>query len=145
MRIVQTSTIAALLLLTTSLSAANPRVRRGPTAPRVSKYKPTAKSKLSSTSIDSERATQIQNALIKAGYLTGTPSGTWDSTTQAAMEKLQSDNGWQTKLVPDSRAIIKLGLGANSNQASLLAVTPGEELEAPAVAEPTPTPTAAAK
>ncbi len=29
----------------------------------------------------------------------------------AAMQKLQADNGWQTKLVPDSRAIIKLGLG----------------------------------
>jgi hypothetical protein len=27
------------------------------------------------------------------------------------MEKLQADNGWQTKIVPDSRAIIKLGLG----------------------------------
>jgi hypothetical protein len=27
------------------------------------------------------------------------------------MQKFQSDNGWQTKLVPDSRAIIKLGLG----------------------------------
>jgi hypothetical protein len=27
------------------------------------------------------------------------------------MQKFQSDNGWQTKLMPDSRAIIKLGLG----------------------------------
>jgi hypothetical protein len=27
------------------------------------------------------------------------------------MTKLQSANGWQTKLVPDSRALIKLGLG----------------------------------
>jgi hypothetical protein len=27
------------------------------------------------------------------------------------MQKYQADNGWQTKLVPDSRAIIKLGLG----------------------------------
>jgi hypothetical protein len=27
------------------------------------------------------------------------------------MQKFQSDNGWQTKLIPDSRAIIKLGLG----------------------------------
>ena len=30
------------------------------------------------------------------------------------MEKLQADNGWQTKLVPDSRALIKLGLGPSS-------------------------------
>ena len=33
------------------------------------------------------------------------------------MEKLQADNGWQTKLVPDARAIIKLGLGPGSTPA----------------------------
>ena len=27
--------------------------------------------------------------------------------------KYQGDNGWQTKVVPDSRALIKLGLGPN--------------------------------
>jgi hypothetical protein len=27
------------------------------------------------------------------------------------MQKLQEDNGWQTKITPDSRALIKLGLG----------------------------------
>jgi hypothetical protein len=47
--------------------------------------------------------------------MTGEPSGVWDSSTQAAMVKMQSENGWQTKLVPDSRAIIKLGLGPGSN------------------------------
>lgn len=61
--------------------------------------------------IDSERATQIQEALIKQHYLTGTPSGEWDSTTEAAMQKYQSDHGWQTKMTPDSRALIALGLG----------------------------------
>jgi hypothetical protein len=61
--------------------------------------------------MDTERATQIQQALIKSGYMTGEPSGKWDSTSIAAMQKLQSDNGWQTKIMPDSRALIKLGLG----------------------------------
>jgi len=61
-------------------------------------------------SIDDSRATQIQTALVKSGYLSD-PSGHWDSETSAAMQKYQADNGWQTKLVPDSRAIIKLGLG----------------------------------
>jgi hypothetical protein len=61
--------------------------------------------------IDSERATEIQQALIKDGYLTGEPSGVWDSQSAAAMQKLQGDNGWQTKITPDSRALIKLGLG----------------------------------
>ncbi len=64
--------------------------------------------------MDDERAAQIQTALIKAGYLTGAPSGHWDADSEAAMEKLQADNGWQTKLVPDSRALIKIGLGPST-------------------------------
>ena len=65
-------------------------------------------------SMSSERATEIQSALIQRGYLSGEPTGTWDSASYVAMQKMQSDNGWQTKLVPDSRALIKLGLGPNS-------------------------------
>lgn len=63
--------------------------------------------------IDAERASEIQNALIRQKYLSGTPSGAWDSQTQAAMQQYQSDHGWQTKLMPDSRALISLGLGPN--------------------------------
>jgi peptidoglycan hydrolase-like protein with peptidoglycan-binding domain len=61
--------------------------------------------------IDAERARQIQDALIREHYLSGKPSGVWDSATQAAMQKYQADNGWQAKTTPDSRALIKLGLG----------------------------------
>jgi hypothetical protein len=67
--------------------------------------------------IDSERVTAIQNALIKAHYLNGEPSAKWDSDTQAAMLKFQADQGWQTKITPDSRALIKLGLGPNHSGA----------------------------
>ena len=63
--------------------------------------------------IDSSRAVEIQNALIRQNYLKGAPSGQWDSQTQVAMQKYQSDHGWQTKLMPDSRALISLGLGPN--------------------------------
>jgi peptidoglycan hydrolase-like protein with peptidoglycan-binding domain len=61
--------------------------------------------------ITPERATQIQSALIRDNYLTGSPSGQWDSQTEAAMQKYQAAHGWQTKLTPDSRALIALGLG----------------------------------
>lgn len=61
--------------------------------------------------MDPERATAIQNALIEKGYMTGEPTGTWDAASVAAMQKLQGENGWQTKITPDSRALIKLGLG----------------------------------
>jgi peptidoglycan hydrolase-like protein with peptidoglycan-binding domain len=61
--------------------------------------------------IDSDRARQIQTALIREHYMQGEPTGQWDSTTQAAMQKFQADQGWQSKTTPDSRALIKLGLG----------------------------------
>lgn len=61
--------------------------------------------------IDSTRVREIQSALIREHYLDGQATGLWDARTKAAMVKYQADNGWQTKKVPDSRAIIKLGLG----------------------------------
>ncbi len=62
--------------------------------------------------MESSRAAEIQAALIRAGYLSGEPSGVWDADSISAMEKLQDANGWQTKYTPDSRALVKLGLGA---------------------------------
>ena len=108
------------LLLSVIVATAVPAVaashkRRGPTATRVSS-KHVKKSRIQSQrTIDDGRATQIQTALIKARYLSGEPSGHWDAQSQTAMVKLQADNGWQTKLVPDSRALIKLGLGPNTD------------------------------
>jgi peptidoglycan hydrolase-like protein with peptidoglycan-binding domain len=67
--------------------------------------------------IEPERVTQIQQALIREHYLNSDANGKWDTTTQAAMQKYQADNGWQTKLMPDSRAIKKLGLGADYSTA----------------------------
>lgn len=61
--------------------------------------------------IDPDRAREIQTALIREKYMSGEPTGEWDSETQTAMLKYQADHGWQTKLTPDSRALIKLGLG----------------------------------
>lgn len=61
--------------------------------------------------IDADRAREIQTALIHQNYLTGAPSGQWDAATESAMQKYQADHGWQTKLTPDSRALISLGLG----------------------------------
>ena len=68
-------------------------------------------------SIDSDRVTEIQQALIREHYLNGEASGEWDDSTRAAMVKYQADQGWQTKLTPDSRAIKKLGLGPDYSNA----------------------------
>ncbi len=61
--------------------------------------------------IDPTRAREIQEALIREHYLEGTASGIWDAKSQDAIQRYQADNGWQSKVVPDSRALIKLGLG----------------------------------
>lgn len=63
--------------------------------------------------IDSTRAREIQTALIREHYMQGEPTGMWDTSTQAAMQKYQADHGWQAKTTPDARALIKLGLGPN--------------------------------
>jgi hypothetical protein len=65
--------------------------------------------------IDSERAQAIQEALIREHYLTGEATGTWNQASEEAMRRYQADQGWQSKTVPDSRALIKLGLGPSKD------------------------------
>jgi hypothetical protein len=67
--------------------------------------------------IQGDRAREIQTALIREGYLGGEPSGVWDQQTKDAMTRYQADHGWQTKTLPDSRALIELGLGPNHEDA----------------------------
>lgn len=78
-----------------------------------SKHKKSRKSasKRGQQKIDSGRAREIQEALIREHYLDGAASGTWDAKSQSAMQRYQADHGWQSKVVPDSRALIKMGLG----------------------------------
>ncbi len=61
--------------------------------------------------MDAKRVREIQAALIRENYLKGRPAGVWNERSKAAMARFQSDNRWQSKVVPDSRALIKLGLG----------------------------------
>jgi hypothetical protein len=61
--------------------------------------------------IDPERAQAIQEALIREHYLSGDATGTWNQASEDAMRRYQADHGWQSKQVPDSRALISLGLG----------------------------------
>ena len=61
--------------------------------------------------IEPERVTEIQQALIREHYLDGEATGEWNQATRDALIRFQSDNRWQTKVLPDARALIKLGLG----------------------------------
>jgi hypothetical protein len=73
--------------------------------------------------IQPDRAREIQEALIRENYLTGEPSGQWDARTKDAMTRYQADHGWQTKVTPDSRALIKLGLGPKYADADVYKAT----------------------
>jgi peptidoglycan hydrolase-like protein with peptidoglycan-binding domain len=65
--------------------------------------------------IDSPRAQAIQEALIREHYFHGEANGKWDQASEEAMRRYQQDHGWQDKTVPDSRALIKLGLGPSND------------------------------
>lgn len=91
--------------------------------------------------IDPDRAREIQQALIREHYLNGPANGQWDATTEAAMQKYQSDHGWQTKLTPDSRALIKLGLGPKDDTAAQAA--PANPISSSALKPAAPAPAVA--
>ncbi|MGD0736058.1 MAG: peptidoglycan-binding domain-containing protein [Terracidiphilus sp.] len=111
------------LILSASLTAAPAFATRGHHATASGHaqgtHKPVAKSHRlhGQQAIEPARVMQIQQALIREHYLTTEANGRWDATTEAAMQKFQADQGWQTKLMPDSRALMKLGLGPDYSSA----------------------------
>lgn len=82
--------------------------------PRTEALEPIAAVPLAQSEISPARAAQIQVALAKFGYLAGGSTGSWDAPSATAMKRLQADHHWQTKFVPDARALILLGLGPGS-------------------------------
>jgi len=80
-------------------------------------HKPKTKKAKGQQVIDGDRAREIQTALVREGYMKGEPSGLWDQATKDAMTRYQADHGWQTKTLPDSRALIQLGLGPSHKDA----------------------------
>jgi Putative peptidoglycan binding domain len=121
-------TVIALAALVASPVYATTPSHHAPTSGHSSHKTKTKKAKTvkGQRQIDPARATEIQQALIKENYLSGSPSGQWDAASQEAMKKFQSDHGWQTKIMPDSRALIKLGLGPQ-NPETAKAAAPAEQ------------------
>ncbi|HEX5481076.1 MAG TPA: peptidoglycan-binding domain-containing protein, partial [Terriglobia bacterium] len=64
--------------------------------------------------IPSERASQIQQALVKAGDLHEEPTGRWDSNTRDAMKQYQKANGFAATGLPDAKSLMKMGLGPHA-------------------------------
>lgn len=107
----------------TSTSTHQPHTSSGTSSSTAKKTSSRSSSKRSShrkrvrgqQKIDSDRARSIQEALIRQHYLNGEPTGTWNQASEDAMRKYQADHGWQSKTVPDSRALISLGLGPSKD------------------------------
>jgi peptidoglycan hydrolase-like protein with peptidoglycan-binding domain len=59
----------------------------------------------------SDRITEIQQALIREGYLKQEATGKWDDPTRAAMRNYQQANGFNVTGLPEAKALMKLGLG----------------------------------
>ena len=68
-----------------------------------------------SPGIPAERATEIQGALIKAGYMNGPASGLYDEATIEAMKKFQAANGMSQTGLPSATVLKKLGVPKRSN------------------------------
>ncbi len=65
--------------------------------------------------IPTERVTEMQNALIKAGYMDGPASGQYDDATIEAMKQFQADNGLSQTGLPSAPLLKKLGVPKRSN------------------------------
>jgi len=79
--------------------------------------------------IPNERVTQIQNALIKAGYMDGPPSGLYDDATIDAMKQFQAKNGMSQTGLPSAPLLKKLGVPKRSNDGYAVPVNSVSETE----------------
>lgn len=79
--------------------------------------------------IPAERVTEIQNALIKAGYLDGPASGAYDEATIEAMKQYQADNGLPRTGLPSAPVLKKLGVAKRSNDGYAVPVNAVSEAE----------------
>lgn len=82
-----------------------------------------------SPGIPSERVTEIQKALIKAGYLDGPASGQYDDATIQAMKQFQADNGLSQTGLPSAPLLKKLGVPKRSNDGYAVPVNSVSENE----------------
>jgi peptidoglycan hydrolase-like protein with peptidoglycan-binding domain len=61
--------------------------------------------------MESDRVREIQEALSRAGYYQGEPTGNWDVQTREAMQRFQTEQGFPVTGLPEAKSLMKLGLG----------------------------------
>jgi peptidoglycan hydrolase-like protein with peptidoglycan-binding domain len=81
-----------------------------------------------------ERVQEIQQALIREGYLQGEANGQWDARTHDAMQRYQTQHGFPATGLPEAKSLMKLGLGPHELPTELdpgAGGTPGAGAAAP--------------
>ena len=81
---------------------------------RYAKRRTNFRYRLANLKPSSDRITEIQEALIREGYLKQEATGKWDDSTRTAMRQYQQANGFATTGLPDSKSLMKLGLGPHA-------------------------------
>lgn len=81
------------------------------------------------TGIPPERVTEIQHALIRAGYLEGAATGQYDEITIQAMKQFQAANGLPETGTPSAATLKKLGVSKRSNDGYAVPVNSISERE----------------
>jgi len=79
--------------------------------------------------IPPERVTEIQTALIKAGFLDGPASGLYDDATVDAVKQYQAKNGMQQTGLPSAPFLKRLGVSKRSNDGYAVPVNAVSETE----------------
>jgi len=86
-----------------------------------------------------ERIQEIQQALVKTGYLSSEPNGRWDDATRDAMRRFQTDRGFPATGLPEAKSLMKLGLGPHPLPSEFDAVSGGAASTTPVSTTPTTT------
>jgi peptidoglycan hydrolase-like protein with peptidoglycan-binding domain len=96
---------------TTSKKVAKRVVRHSKTRRRYSRRRSSYRYRLSRLRPKPNRIEEIQQALIREGFLKQEPTGKWDEATRAAMRNYQQANGFNVTGLPEAKPLMKLGLG----------------------------------
>ena len=73
----------------------------------------TGQQRLARLHLQPQRVQEIQQALIREGYLHGDANGQWDTATHDAMLRYQTDHGFPATGLPEAKSLMKLGLGSH--------------------------------
>ena len=90
----------------------NPQ-RRSTTASNSRTHTLTGQQRLARLHLQPARVAEIQQALIREGYLQGDANGMWDGRTHDAMMRYQTMYGFPATGLPEAKSLMKLGLGAH--------------------------------